>query len=524
MSATGEEILSQASNTENGNSVELFVSAESPIEDNTVTEDQEDECEIVEDCWGVPKHQMGSFDPDFSRNDIYMFSAGNTLNENLIFQGNLESCPDYASNANRQEKFSYETLENSSPLPPKIVDEVWKIPQEYSPEPEELPDAFHKSNETQPTETQPAQLTPPKSPASPADAAPSLPSSSPPLMPNTDSSNYFKFFTPMQFTPQVKATTRSINFTPFADKKKDFLKSTLDMDLNLEASTENFLLTHLSQVKEKTCDLLEGKKEHATASVIKNEATEEADFVDEHPETGNDVLMFDIGLIGHPSRFPNSSIIFNEEKVEKEAKYFGDMGSSQETSQESTENSSSRELGEIFNNSSAIEDTGDSDDDEFADCENNNILVDVNEHAPLQPLQIIIDETATDFLGSICDDKSFNVAAISPRESGAAESISQNFFDFTNDMLANDYTLIETHAKSGKRRVSKGEDILEKINEEPVAEEAPWALPKDDATTLDAIDEQPVLFTVDWSHLSKDDEKTKEEECHEAESGEIDGK
>jgi hypothetical protein len=504
MSVTEEAIVSPtAFNEENGNSVEL-ISAESPIEDSTMPEYQ-DECDVIEDCWGVPKLHMGSFDPDFSRNDIYMFSAGNTLNENLIFQGNLESCPVDASNANRHEKFSYETLENSSPLPPKIVDEVWKIPQEDI---RKSPDAYHKSDETQP-----AQLTRPDSP--PADAAPSLPSTSPPLVPNTDSSNYFKFFTPMQFTPQVKATTRSINFTPFADKKKDFLKSTLDTDLNLETSTENFLLTPLSQVEEKTCEFFEGKKEHATTSDIQNEATEEVD-----DEAGRDVLMFDIGLIGHPTRLPN----FNEEKVQEKEK--GDMRSNQETSQESTENSSSRELGEIFdNNSSALEDNVDSDDDEFADCENNNILVDVSESTALQPLQIIVDETATDFLGSICDDKSFNVAAISPRESGAAESISQNFFDFTNDMLANDYTLIETHAKSGKRRVSKGEDILEKINEEPVAEEAPWALPKDDATTHDgAVGEQPVLFTVDWNCLSEEEEKAKEEEREETESGDIDGK
>ena len=502
MSVTEEVIVSTAFTEENGNSVD-FIKAESPIEDNTMPEYQ-DECDVIEDCWGVPKHHMGSFDPDFSRNDIYMFSAGNTLNENLIFQGNLESCPVDASNANRHEKFSYETLENSSPLPPKIVDEVWKIPQEDF---RESPDAYHKSDETQP-----AQLSRPDSP-------PSLPSSSPPLVPNTDSSNYFKFFTPMQFTPQVKATTRSINFTPFAEKKKDFLKSTLDTDLKLETSTDNYLLTPLSQVEEKTCEFLEGKKEHATTSDIQNEATEEVD------ETGRDVLIFDIGLIGHPNRLPKSPINFDEDQVEKEK---GDMISSQETSQESTENSSSRELGEIFdNNSCALEDiNGDSDDDEFADCENNNILVDVSERAPLQPLQIIVDETAgTDFLGSICDDKPFNVAAISPRESGAAESISQNFFDFTNDMLANDYTLIETHAKSGKRRVSKGEEILEKINEEPVAEEAPWALPKDDAATHDgAVGEQPVLFTVDWNCLSEEEEKAKEEEQEEAESGEIDGK
>lgn len=510
MSEPEEEIVNKANREENGNCVEAF---SADYEEKNATKYEEDECEVIEDCWGVPKHEM-VFDPDFSRNDIYMFSAGNTLNDNLIFQGNFEGSADDASNSKRQEEFSFKAVENSSPLPPKIVDEVWKVPYQES-QPEKSPDNSHKFNENTPTEPQPALIYRSESPASPAEAAPRLPSTSPPLVPNTDNSNYFKFFTPMQFTAKVKATTRSINFTPYAEKKNDnlsdFLKSTLDSDLNLE---ELVLLP--SKLEESTYEFAEERKEAA------KEADEKiAEFVDNGNENPAILLMFDSET---PPQEPSSSILFNEDEKGEGVTNFGDTrSSSQESSQESTENSSSRELGEIFDKGGSEEknDTEDSDED-FIDCENNNFLVDVSESTLHEPLKIIIDETSHDFFGSICDDKSFNVAAISPRENGA-ESISQNFSDFTNDMLANDYTLIETQAKSGKRRLSKSEDILEKINEEPVAEEA---LSLENATTLrtlEFIGEEQNSFVVDWSHLSEDAEKTneaKEEAIEETDSGE----
>jgi len=466
---------------------------QSSHKESAVDEFRDSEMEKIHDNWATIHETAGRFDPDFSRNDIYMFSHSGNLNDNLSFRGNSmdnntsdPSDDEEKSETKEQKQFSLEEIGSpTSPLPPKIVEEVWKVSVE-----ELKIENFNKELILEIPQIPTCEIILP-SPAG-SEHTPSLPSSSPPLAPNFEQNKYLTFLTPLQFTPNAKKTTRSIHFNPLEKKNEPlslFLESTLQENPN----------TAISAVPEVNELLLDPN--------IKNQ--QPIKFEEETVNQENDEKDWNI---------LNSDCNLNTDyKLIAPDKHGGNLleESPKEQYSENGEYDHSEDVEDIWGTSAEVKNDTDDSADDFADCENNNFMIDLHESCALSPLTITIDEAAVvDFFGSIRDDKPFEVAAISPRETGA-DSIHQNFSDFTNDMLANDYKLIETHANSGKRRITKGDDglVMEKINEEPISEEGvSWVQSGNNGSTLSAIDEETPSFSVDWSILAEEPQKLPEEE------------